>query len=121
MTSTNPNNIQTNTTPNATNINPQTLYQPHTTPLQQFYQPNFSSLQTVSTTSTGQNTTLPVITTQNQTVNLAMNKSVKPFDGLDHQYTPEEYLQQKDAHNNFTMGEQPLDLLGFNQWKKNKK
>ena len=37
MTSTNPNNIQTNTTPNATNTNPQTLYQPHISPLQRIY------------------------------------------------------------------------------------
>ena len=37
MTSTNPNNIQTNTTPNATNMNPQTLYQTHISPLQGIY------------------------------------------------------------------------------------
>ena len=42
MTSTNPNNIQTNTTPNATNMNPRTLYQPHTSPLKEIYQTNYS-------------------------------------------------------------------------------
>ena len=102
-------------------MNPQTLYQPHTTPLQQMYQPNYSALQTVSNTSTGQNTPIPVTTTQNYTVLfVAMNKSVKPFDGLDHQYTPEEHLQQIDAHIIFTMGEQPTDPVAFNQWHKQK-
>ena len=120
LTSTNPNNFQTNTSLNATNMNPQTLYQPHTTPLQQMYQPNYSALQT-SNTSTGQNIPIPVATTQNYTVPfVSMNKSVKPFDGLDHQYTPEEYLQQIDAHIIFTMGEQPTDPVAFNQWHKRK-
>ena len=49
-----------------------------------------------------------------------MNKTVKPFDGLDHQYTPEEYLQQIDAHIIFTMGEQPIDPVAYNQWHKRK-
>ena len=97
-------------------MNPQTLYQPHTTLLQQMYQPSYSALQTVPNTSTGQNTTLPVITTQNHTVPfVAMIKTVKPFDGLDHQYTPEEYLQQIDAHIIFTMGEQPIDPVAYNR------
>ena len=41
-----------------------------------------------------------------------MNKSVKTFDYLDHQYTPEEYLYQIDAHMIFTVREQPLDPVG---------
>ena len=121
LTSTNPNNFQTNTALNATNMNPQTLYQPHTTPLQQMNQPSYSALQAIPNNSAGQNTTFPVITTQNYTVPfVAMNKSVKPFDGLDHQYTPEEYLQQIDAHIIFTMGEQPIDPVAYNQWHKRK-
>ena len=60
LTSTNLNNIQTNTTLNATNMNPQTLYQPHTTPLQQMHQPSYSALQNNPNFFTGQNTATPV-------------------------------------------------------------
>ena len=46
---------------------------------------------------------------------VAMNKTVKTFDGLDHQYTPGEYLHQIDAHIIFTLGEKPLDPSAYNQ------
>ena len=32
---------------------------------------------------------------------------MKPFDGLDHSYTPEENLQQVEARLTFAMGEEP--------------
>ena len=32
---------------------------------------------------------------------------MKPFDGLDHSYTPEEYLQQVEAQITFAIGEEP--------------
>ena len=32
---------------------------------------------------------------------------MKPFDGLDHSYTPEEYLQQVEARLTFVVGEEP--------------
>ena len=32
---------------------------------------------------------------------------VKPFDGLGHSYTPEEYLQQVEARLTFAIGEEP--------------
>ena len=32
---------------------------------------------------------------------------MKPFDGLDHSYTPEEYLQQVEARLTFAIGEGP--------------
>ena len=32
---------------------------------------------------------------------------MKPFDGLDHSYTPEEYLQQVEARHTFAIGEEP--------------
>ena len=32
---------------------------------------------------------------------------IKPFDGLDHSYSPEEYLQQVEARLTFTIGEEP--------------
>ena len=34
---------------------------------------------------------------------------MKPFDGLDHSYTPEEYLQQVEARLTFAIGEEPLN------------
>ena len=32
---------------------------------------------------------------------------MKPFDGLDHSYTPEEYFQQVEARLTFAIGEKP--------------
>ena len=32
---------------------------------------------------------------------------MKPFDGLDHSYAPEEYLQQVEARITFAIGEEP--------------
>ena len=32
---------------------------------------------------------------------------MKPFDGLDHSYTPEEYLQQVEAGLTFAISEEP--------------
>ena len=34
---------------------------------------------------------------------------MKPFDGLDHSYTPDEYLQQVEARLTFAIGEEPLN------------
>ena len=46
---------------------------------------------------------------------VAMNKSVKPSDESDHQFTPEEGFHQIDARMVFTMGEQPLVVVVYNQ------
>ena len=32
---------------------------------------------------------------------------IKPFDGLDHNYTPEEYLQHIEARDTYSLGLQP--------------
>ena len=53
-----------------------------------------------------QNFTLPFI---------AMNKSVKPFDGLDRKYSPDEYSHQIDAQMISTLGKQPPNLVAHNQ------
>ena len=45
-----------------------------------------------------------------------MNKSVKTFDGLDHQYIDAEDLHQIDAHMIFNKGEQLRILAAHNQW-----
>ena len=53
---------------------------------------------------------LPRVNTQKYIVPfVAWHKTVKTFDGLNHQYAPEEYPYQVDAHMMFTMGEQPFD------------
>ena len=52
---------------------------------------------------------------------VAMNKSVKTFDGLDHQYTLEQIIRQIDAKLIFTMGKQTLDPVAYKQWHKRKK
>ena len=52
--------------------------------------------------------------TQNSTVpSVAMKKSAKNFDELDHQYKPEEDLHQTAAHMIFTRGEQLLDPVVY--------
>ena len=35
---------------------------------------------------------------------------MKPFDGLDHSYTPEEYLRQVEARFIFAIGEEPQNI-----------
>ena len=100
LRSTYKNPFQTNTNLNATVNRSQTLYQPQTAP-------NISLPAILpSSSSTVVPTNHSSVNTQNYTVPfVAMNKSVKTFVGLDHQYTPEEYLHQTDAHTILTMGE----------------
>ena len=44
-------------------------------------------------------------------------ESLKPFDGLDHSYTPEEYLQQVEARLTFAIGEEPLiNPIKYRSW-----
>ena len=46
---------------------------------------------------------------QNTIINTSASipESVKPFEGLDHSHTPEEYLQQVEARLTFAIGEEP--------------
>ena len=42
---------------------------------------------------------------------------MKPFDGLDHSYTPEEYIQQVEARLTFVIGEEPLNNpIKYKSW-----
>ena len=42
---------------------------------------------------------------------------MKPFDGLDHSYTPEEYLQQVEARLTFAIGEEPQNKpIKYSSW-----
>ena len=100
--------FQTNTTLNATIIPSQTLNRPQSAPFirPSAFLPSSSSLPTVNPINSS-----PVVA-QNYTVPLvAMNKSLKTFDGLDHHYIPEEYLHQIDTHMIFTMREELLDSV----------
>ena len=40
----------------------------------------------------------------------------KPFDGLDHNYTPEEYLQHIEARVTFSLGLQPTTVQEYKVW-----
>ena len=43
---------------------------------------------------------------------------LKPFDGLDHSYTPEEYLQQVEARLTFAIGEEPQNNpIKYKSWR----
>ena len=44
-----------------------------------------------------------------------MNISLKVFDGLDHDYTPEKILPPNDGTFRFNRAEQPLDPVAHNQ------
>ena len=42
---------------------------------------------------------------------------MKPFDGLDHSYTPKEYLQQVEARLTFAIGEEPRNIhIKYRSW-----
>ena len=57
-------------------------------------------------------TNLRRVNSQNYTVPfVAWNKTVRAFDGFDHQYTPEEYSHQVDAYLMFTVGKQRFNLV----------
>ena len=44
------------------------------------------------------------------------NLSNQPFDGLDHNYTPEEYLQHIEARVTFSLGLQPTSENEYKYW-----
>ena len=46
----------------------------------------------------------------------SISEPIKPFDGLDHNYTPEEYLQHIEAHVTFSLGLQPTSEHEYKFW-----
>ena len=106
ISSTNNNPFQTNTDLNATASQCQTLNQTHTAPdlgPSAFFPSSFSTVNPIiSSSENTKNYTVPFV---------AMNKSVKTFDGLDHQSTPQEHLHQIDAHMILILGKQLLDTV----------
>ena len=145
LTSTNPSHTQqpqtNNNRPNALN----TLSSQHTsdtiTPTLQTSQfqiqnppsttirtsPHFHSFSTTSLTNISNNSiynTTPPSTISHDTLShpiyinssASISEPVKPFDGLDHNYTPEEYLQHLEARVTFSLGLQPTSEHEYNFW-----
>ena len=50
---------------------------------------------------------LPIPQDTFMNMSASIPEPMKPFDGLDHSYTPEEYLQQVEARLTFAIGEEP--------------
>ena len=46
----------------------------------------------------------------------SVSEPIKPFDGLDHNYTPEEYLQHIEARVTFSLGLQPTSEHEYKFW-----
>ena len=46
----------------------------------------------------------------------SISEPIKPFDGLDHNYTPEEYLQHFEARVTFSLGLQPTSEHEYKFW-----
>ena len=46
----------------------------------------------------------------------SMSEPIEPFDGLDHNYTPEEYLQDIEARVTFSLGLQPTSEHEYKFW-----
>ena len=115
LCSTNNSPFHTNANFNATANPAETLYQslsaPNIGPSVSGH--SFSSVPTVNPINPS-----PVFLQHYTVLFLARNKSLKTFDGLDNQYTPKEYLLQIDSHAIFTMGEQSLNPVAYNQWHK---
>ena len=46
----------------------------------------------------------------------SISEPIKPFDGLDHNYTPEECLQHIEARVTFSLGLQPISEQEYKFW-----
>ena len=85
-----------------------------------FHNPSTTSLTNISNNPT-YNTT-PPSTISHTTMShptyinssISISEPIKPFDGLDHNYTPEEYLQHIDARVIFSIGLQPNQNVNIN-------
>ena len=98
----------------------QTLQPVQTIPIQpQIIVLNPSTSSNPSTTHTIPPTTIPLSTLNTPTnINSAtsISEPIKPFDGLDHNYTPEEYLQHIEARVTFSLGLQPPTAHEYKFW-----
>ena len=78
--------------------------------------PNISNNPTYNTTppSTMSHNTMSHPTYFNSSTSIS--EPIKPFDGLDHNYTPEEYLQHIEARVTFSLGLQPTSEHEYKFW-----
>ena len=78
--------------------------------------PNISNNPTYNTTppSTISHNTMSHPTYFNSSTSIS--EPIKPFDGLDHNYTPEEYLQHIEARVTFSLGLQPTSEHEYKFW-----
>ena len=78
--------------------------------------PNISNNPTYNTTppSTISHNTMSHPTYINSST--SVSEPIKPFDGLDHNYTPEEYLQHIEAPVTFSLGLQPTSENEYKFW-----
>ena len=80
---------------------------------------SFTNLSNIPTYNTVQPSTITQNTIPQPTyINSSTSKSepIKPFDGLDHNYTPEEYLQHIEARVTFSLGLQPTSGHEYKIW-----
>ena len=74
---------------------------------------NVSTYNTVPPSTTSQNTISQPTYINSST---SISEPIKPFDGLDHNYTPEEYLQHIEARVIFALGLKPTSEPEYNFW-----
>ena len=86
-------------------------------------QPNTFNILPISqnshTTHTIPPSTIPPLTYTTPTYinsSTSISEPIKPFDGLDHNYTPEEYLQHIEARVTFSLGLQPTNTHEYKFW-----
>ena len=89
--------------------------------------PHFHNTSTTSLTNISNNptyNTAPLSTISNNTLShptyinssTSISEPIKPFDGIDHNYTPEEYLQHIEASVTFSLGLQPTSEHEYKIW-----
>ena len=82
--------------------------------------PNISSnVSNVPTYKTVLLSTIPQSTVShptNKNSSTSFSEPIKPFDGLDHNYTPGEYLQHIEARVTFSLGLQPTSDHEYKFW-----
>ena len=86
----------------------------HNTPTNPFTNTsNVPTYNTVPTSTISQNTISQSTYINSST---SISKPNKPFDGLDHKYTPEDYLQHIEARATFSLGLQPNSENEYKFW-----
>ena len=112
-------NLQSSSTLFKTHI-PTTIIQTnsHLQPIS--IQPQTNTLNIPSTSFNSHTTHATLLTTLNTPTYIyssaSLSEPIKPFDGLDHTYTPEEYLQHIEARVTFSLGSQPTTAHEYKFW-----